>query len=132
MNPVTIIRARGAFPHIDTVGNLALDLSRVPKSLRAEVVALARQHKADIIHILGAAPAVPAHVREFCLLAGYELHDWTPAACRGLLDQLMVEWPAFTVKGWHGCDYPESWPSDVLIAVQTVYVMSIQDEGGVQ
>lgn len=56
MNAVTVIRARGAIPRIDAAGNLALDLSRVPKSLRPEVVALARQYKTDIINELSGGP----------------------------------------------------------------------------
>ncbi len=77
MNAVTVIRARGAIPHIDAAGNLALDLSHVPKSLRAEVVALARQHKGDIINELRGGPsgspvpsipwACPLEHREFWL-----------------------------------------------------------------
>lgn len=98
----------------------------------ARVTDLVREYRADIIHILGAASAVPDHVREFCILAGYNLTEWTPAACRGFLDLLEDEWPDLRVNGWHGCDYPESWPGDVRIAVQSVYVMSIQDQGGVQ
>lgn len=103
---------------------------------RADIVArvtdLVRVHRADIIHILGAATAVPHHVREFCILSGHNLSEWTPTACRELLGQLIGEWPDFRVNGWHGCDYPESWPSDVRIAVQSIYIMSIQDQGGVQ
>jgi len=98
----------------------------------ARVTDLVRVHRADIIHILGAASAVPDHVREFCILAGYTLSDWAPQSCRVLLGQLTGEWPELRVNGWHGCDYPESWPGDVRIAVQSVYVMSIQDQGGVQ
>jgi len=57
MNAAAIIRSRGAVPRIDAEGNLALDLSHVPKSLRAEVVGLAKAHKTDIINELGGEPS---------------------------------------------------------------------------
>lgn len=132
MNAVTVIRARGAIPRIGAAGNLALDLSAVPQSLRAEVVVLARRHKNEIIDILGAAPAVPKQVHEALMFGGFELTEWTPEACRLLLDRLSCDWPDFRVNGWHGCDYPQSWPADMCLAVQSVYVQSIQDQRGVQ
>lgn len=98
----------------------------------ARVTDLVRKHRADIVNMLGAASAVPDHVREFCILAGYNLAEWTPAACRGLLDLLENEWPDLRVNGWHGCDYPKVWSVDMCLAVQSVYVRSIQDQGGVQ
>ena len=57
MNAVTVIRSRGAIPRIDESGRLALDLSRVPHEQRPEVVALARQHKTDIIRELTKEPS---------------------------------------------------------------------------
>ncbi len=57
MNAVAIIRARGAIPRLDVAGNLALDLSVVPQPLRAEIVDLARQHKAAIINELTGGPS---------------------------------------------------------------------------
>jgi hypothetical protein len=40
----------------------------------------------------------------------------------------MREWPDFHVNGWHGCNFPESWPPMIMDAVTSVYVLSIQDE----
>ena len=57
MNAVAIIRSFGAAPRLDESGHLALDLSQVPQSLRAEVVDLARQHKTAIINELTGEPA---------------------------------------------------------------------------
>lgn len=76
----------------------------------------------------GAVSAVPVHVREMLGLGGYEqeLAEWTPPACRLFLEYLQKEWPGFSVRGWHGCRYPEEWPPDMCVAVQTVYVVSIQ------
>ena len=79
MNPVTTIRARGAIPRIDAAGNLALDLSRVPKSLRPEVVDLARQHRTDIIDELRGGPAGSPHSTAWDCPTGYARHRefWT-------------------------------------------------------
>lgn len=83
MNPVTVIRARGAIPKIDEVGNLTLDLSRVPQSLRAEVVELARQHKPAIINeLLRWAAGDPSPVSDdWQCPSGYARHReyWTSA-----------------------------------------------------
>ena len=80
MNAVTIIRARGAIPKIDTAGNLALDLSAVPQPLRAEVVDLARQHKTAIINELTGGPSgSPAPSDPWECPTGYARHRefWT-------------------------------------------------------
>ena len=82
MNAVAVIRSHGATPRIDAAGNLALDLSRVPKSLRAEVVALARQHKTDIINELRGGPSgSPSPSDPWECPTGYTRHRefWTSA-----------------------------------------------------
>ncbi len=72
MNAVALFLSRGVIPHIDESGNLALDLSRVPHDQRAEVVALAKRRKAEIINELTVGPSglpdrtdwqCPAHAR---------------------------------------------------------------------
>lgn len=35
----------------------------------------------------------------------------------------------FSVRGWFGCQSPQCWPEVVRELVQTIYVMSIQDQG---
>ncbi len=137
MNAVTIIRSRGAIPRIDESGHLSLDLSRVPHGQRPEVVALARQHKDAIVRELtggtsGSLVPLPSHLADALLVCGYSIPEWTPQGCRGFLSDLMREWPAFEVRGWYGCRFPECWPAALIDAVQSVYVMSIQDQGEVE
>ncbi|NCD25801.1 MAG: hypothetical protein EOL86_09465 [Deltaproteobacteria bacterium] len=95
---------------------------------RAKVKALVLEHKAAIINELnGRASALPAHVRAGLSLGGYELPAWTREACKLFLDQLQAEWPGFKVNGWHGLAMPESWPVGFMDAVQSVYVLSLQE-----
>jgi hypothetical protein len=136
MSAASLIRNRGAIPKIDQAGQLALDLSQVPHELRPEVVALARQHKTAIINELtggpaGSPPSIPPTLTDALLSCGYSCPEWTPEGCRGFLAELQAEWPGFHVNGWHGLTMPECWPVALMDAVQTVYVMSIQDQGEV-
>ena len=137
MNATSIIRSRGANPRIDESGHLSLDLSRVPHGQRPEVVALAKQHKDAIVRELTGGPAgslvpLPSHLAESLLCSGYRLPEWTPQGCRAFLAELQAEWPDFHVNGWHGLTMPLCWPVALQDAVQSVYVMSIQDQGEVE
>ncbi|NCC04924.1 MAG: hypothetical protein EOM37_12990 [Proteobacteria bacterium] len=70
---------------------------------------------------------IPPTLDEDLLCCGYYAPEWTPAGCRRFLAELMREWPGFEVRGWHGCEFPECWPVALMDAVESVYVMSIQD-----
>lgn len=136
MSAASLIRNRGAIPKIDQAGQLALDLSQVPHELRPEVVALARQHKAALLRELTGGPSgsplsIPPTLTAALLICGYTTPEWTPTGCRRFLAELQAEWPGFHVNGWHGLTMPECWPSQLMDAVQSVYVMSIQDQGEV-
>lgn len=133
MSAASIIRSRGANPRIDEAGHLALDLSNVPHDQRAEVVALAKRHKAAIVRELTGGPLgslvpLPPHLAGSLLSCGYTTPEWTPAGCRAFLAELMTEWPGFHVNGWHGLTMPECWPVALMDAVTSIYVMSIQAE----
>ena len=133
MNVTSIIRSRGAIPIIDQSGQLALDLSNVPQDQRAEVVALAKRHKAAIVRELagglsGSPVPMPEHLAGSLLACGYTTPEWTPAGCRAFLAELMTEWPDFHVNGWHGLTMPECWPARLTDAVTSIYVLSIQDQ----
>ncbi len=127
MNAASIIRAQGARPSIDEGGNLALNLSNVPKSLRADVVALAKRHKAELIEYVKGLPAIPPHITSALADAGYSPPEWTPASCRAFLDRLREEWPVFQVRSWSGLTMPHAWPPAFRDAVQSIYIRSIQD-----
>ena len=74
--------------------------------------------------------SVPPDLAEALLCCGYCAPEWTPEGCRQFLAELQAEWPDFHVNGWHGCRFPPCWPGHLMDAVQSVYVMSIQDQGG--
>lgn len=136
MSAASLLLSRGAIPRLDESGHLALDLSQVPHDQRPEVVALAKQHKTAIINELTGGPSgslvpLPSNLAESLLSCGYACPPWTPAGCRAFLSELMREWPGFHVNGWHGLTMPECWPVALMDAVQSVYVMSIQDQGEV-
>lgn len=138
MTPVALIRSLGATPKIDDSGRLTLDLSRVPQDRRPEVVALAKQHKdalvrelTDKTHKTHKTPLpIPEHLESALLNCGYAMPEWSPESCRQFLKQLLAEWPDFHVNGWHGCEFPACWPLTLMDAVTSIYVMSIQDQGG--
>jgi hypothetical protein len=135
MTPVTLIRSLGATPKIDDSGRLTLDLSRVPQDQRPEVVALAKQHKDALVRELTAKThktplLIPKQLEISLLNCGYAIPDWTPEGCRRFLEQLRAEWQGFHVNGWHGCEFPACWPVTLQDAVTSIYVMSIQDQGG--
>jgi hypothetical protein len=71
---------------------------------------------------------MPEHLTAALLSCGYHAPEWTPAGCRAFLSELMREWPDFHVNGWHGLTMPVCWPPMLMDAVQSVYVMSIQDQ----
>ena len=133
MNPVTLIRSLGATPKIDEAGRLTLDLSRVPQDQRPEVVAMAKQHKAEIIRELTkthkTSLPIPASLETGLLNSGYRLPEWNPAGCRRFLNQLQAEWPDFHVNGWHGCGLPARWSVELMDAATSIYAQSIQDQG---
>lgn len=88
------------------------------------------EHRAEIIRELSKQIAIPDHVKSFLLEGGHEdeLTDWLPSSCRAFLEQLEKEWPEFQVRGYLGCWYPDSWPGSVRIAVQSIYIQSLQPE----
>lgn len=133
MSAAFVLRSKGAIPYLDKSGQLSLSLAEVPQDQRAGVVALARQNKSAIVRELTEAAdgsSIPAHVRQALHEGAYEndLTEWTPAACKTFLEHLEDEWPGFRVKGWFGCDYPSNWPDMFKLAIQSVYVQSIQGE----
>lgn len=77
----------------------------------------------------GSPPPLPLNLTDNLLSYGYRLPEWTPAGCRRVLSELQTEWPGFHVSGWHGLTMPESWPVALMDAAQSIYVMSIQDQG---
>ncbi|NCC85581.1 MAG: hypothetical protein EOM03_15855 [Clostridia bacterium] len=77
---------------------------------------------------LPVALPIPEHLQESLLNCGYRLPSWTPAGCRTFLAELQAEWPTFHVNGWHGLTMPECWPVALMDAVQSIYILSIQDQ----
>ena len=75
---------------------------------------------------------MPEHLAGALFVCGYQTPEWTPAGCRAFLAALMREWPDFHVNGWHGLTMPLCWPAHLMDAVQSVYVMSIQEQGEVE
>lgn len=73
--------------------------------------------------------SIPPAMAEDLLCCGYYAPEWTPAGCRRFLAELQAEWPGFEIRGWHGLTMPECWPVALMDAVESVYVMSIQDQG---
>lgn len=96
-----------------------------PHDAVARVTPLVREHRAALIASL--TRAIPVHVHEALTRYGYPLTAWTPLACRDCLDHLRAEHPDFHVRGWSGVTVPPAWPGELRIAVQSIYVMSIQD-----
>ncbi|NCB64306.1 MAG: hypothetical protein EOM52_12050 [Clostridia bacterium] len=88
---------------------------------------LVRTYKAELLGWLRAAPAMPPHITSALTDAGYSPPEWAPPACRAFLAELRAEWPGFRVRGWHGLAMPHTWPPAFRDAVQSVYVLSIQD-----
>lgn len=134
MSAASLLLSRGAIPQIDQAGQLTLDLSKVSHEQRPEVLALAKQHKTAIINELTGGPSgsplsIPPNMAEDLLCCGYRIPEWTPAGCRVFLAELQPEWPDFHVNGWHGLAMPECWPVALMDSVQSIYVMSIQDQG---
>lgn len=75
---------------------------------------------------------MPEHLADALLTCGYSCPTWTPAGCRAFLSELQTEWPAFEVRGWYGCRFPECWPAALQDAVTSIYVLSLQDQGEVE
>lgn len=75
----------------------------------------------------GSPVSTPPATAEDLLCCGYRIPSWTPAGCRRFLAELQAEWSDFHVDGWHGLTMPECWPVALMDAVQTIYVLSIQD-----
>ena len=100
---------------------------RQPERIAAEIV---RQPVRQIPARPSGSPlSIPSNLTEDLFCCGYHAPEWTPAGCRAFLSELMREWPGFEVRGWHGLTMPECWPVALMDAVQSVYVMSIQDQG---
>lgn len=76
----------------------------------------------------GSPLSIPPTIEADLLSCGYRIPEWTPAGCRRSLAELQAEWPGFHVNGWQGLTMPECWPVALMDAVQTIYVMSIQDQ----
>lgn len=64
-----------------------------------------------------------AHAEHFPELHGHR--------ARGLLNQIQAahRGEGFQVRGWQGLTFPYHWPERVLLAVQTLYTQSLQDQG---
>jgi len=90
------------------------------------ILPLARRYKSILITHLGTASAVPSHVRDFLSNNRYKLTDWSPKACKLLLAQICKACPDFKVYGWCGCQYPATWSECDCLAVQSIYIQSIQ------
>lgn len=136
MNAASIIRKIESYGVTLTVLDGALKLSGDQTAVNA-VVHLVRQHKTAILDELTGGPTgslvpLPSHLAESLLCSGYRLLEWTPQGCRAFLAELQAEWPDFHVNGWHGLTMPLCWPVALQDAVQSVYVMSIQDQGEVE
>lgn len=75
---------------------------------------------------------IPQHVQQFLIDAQYgdDLPDWEPESCQRFLKQLENEFVMFQVHGWHGCRMPPEWPEDMKLAIQGIYVRSLQPPDG--
>ena len=147
MNPRDIINEAASRGVVLSVRNGKIQYSGEAQEVAA-VLPLLRQHKDAIVRELSGEPSgsprpldktdkthktplpMPGTLTEDLLCCGYRAPEWTPAGCRAFLADLQDEWPDFELRGWHGCRFPACWPVHLMSAVQSVYVMSIQDQGG--
>lgn len=85
-------------------------------------------HYSAFVENLTAFRAIPEHVQQFLIDAQYgdDLPGWEPESCQRFLKQLEEEFTEFEVHGWHGCRMPEKWPEGMKLAVQSIYIRSLQ------
>lgn len=101
-----------------------------PAEAVEKIKPLVLEHKAAIVRELIKTPLpIPEPLESALLNCGYRMPEWNPEGCRQFLDRLQTEWPDFHVNGWHGCEFPACWPVELMDAVQSIYVMSIQNQG---